>query len=210
MSELRYSLLTDGSSDRVLIPILSWLLREYCPNLAIQDEWADLRRLPYPPRNLADRIIKCLELYPCDLLFIHRDAEKVSLEKRACEIRVALTGIASPPVICVVPVRMQEAWLLFDEIAIRKAAGNPRGKVPLNTPTMDMVESLPDPKQRLYELLSLASGYSGRNMKRLRPNRRAHDVPKFIKTFAPLRSLPAFRYLEEELKKVVQEQRWNA
>ena len=27
----------------------------------------------------------------------------------------------------VIPVRMREAWLLFDETAIRKAAGNPSG-----------------------------------------------------------------------------------
>lgn len=210
MGKLRFSLLTEGSSDRVLIPMLSWLLREHCPNLAIQPEWADLRRLPAPPQNLTERVIKCLELYPCDLLFVHRDADKVSLKQRVREIREALTGVANPPAICVVPVRMQEAWLLFDETAIRKAAGNPRGKDPLNMPAMKMIESLPDPKQRLYDLLCLASGCAGRSMKRFRPNQRVHDVPKFINTFDPLRKLPAFRYLEEELKKVVQEQRWNA
>ena len=30
MQELRYTLLADGSSDRALLPILTWLLRQYC------------------------------------------------------------------------------------------------------------------------------------------------------------------------------------
>jgi len=46
MSSIRYTLLTDGSSDRALIPILNWLLRQHLLNHEIQSEWADLSRLP--------------------------------------------------------------------------------------------------------------------------------------------------------------------
>ena len=68
------------------------------------------------PRSLSERISRSLELYPCDLLFIHRDAERAPVESRIAEIRESVKEkqIAPTPVICVVPVRMTEAWLLID------------------------------------------------------------------------------------------------
>ena len=54
-------------------------------------------------------------MYPCDLLFVHRDAERESIEQREKEIRESLEKSAmerTPPVVRVIPVRMQEAWLL--------------------------------------------------------------------------------------------------
>lgn len=75
MDEIRYALITDGSSDRALIPILTWVLREKGAVDRIQPEWADLRRLPRPPQTLGERISTAITLYPCDLFFIHRDAE---------------------------------------------------------------------------------------------------------------------------------------
>lgn len=76
MSDLRYTLLCDGGSDRTLLPILEWLLREHHVSYALQPVWADLGRLPRPPKSLSDRISDTIALYPCDLLFVHRDAEK--------------------------------------------------------------------------------------------------------------------------------------
>ncbi len=76
MRELRFTLVADGSSDRALLPIFIWLLREHFGRIPIQPEFADLRRLPNPPRELFERIAKSVELYPCDLLFVHRDAER--------------------------------------------------------------------------------------------------------------------------------------
>jgi hypothetical protein len=43
MNELRFSLLTDGPSDVVLLPILRWLLNEYLPAYGLQGIWADTR-----------------------------------------------------------------------------------------------------------------------------------------------------------------------
>lgn len=209
MNEIRYSLLTDGSSDPALIPILSWLLYEFCPNVAVQPEWADLRRLPDPPRRLEGRIVKCLELYPCDLMFIHRDAEKESLEKRVSEIKEALQKVANPPAVCVVPVRMQEAWLLIEETAIRKAAGNPHGTMSLDLPSLNKVEILQNPKQILHDLIRQASGYTGRRLKKLSIGRLAYDVSKFIENFAPLRTLTAFQFLENDLRRVILDAKWN-
>ena len=129
MEELRYTLLSDGPADKALMPILTWLLRQHIPNLPIQSRWADLRRLPRPPRELHERIRESVRLYSCDLLFVHRDAEAISLEVRLNEIRQAVLNARveneTSTVVCVVPVRMTEAWLLFDIDAIRQAAGNP-------------------------------------------------------------------------------------
>src|SRR6266511_2363362 len=140
MRELRLTLLSDGSSDRALLPLLVWLLRQHHVESAIQTAWADLRRLPRPPRGLPQRIQQALELYPCDLLFVHRDAERLAHSARIAEIQrgveLATKQGPLPSVVRVVPVRMQEAWLLFDEAVIRTAAGNPNGRQPLELPRL--------------------------------------------------------------------------
>jgi hypothetical protein len=163
MMELRYTLVSDGSSDAVLLPVLTWLLREHGVVWAIQPEWADLRGLPKPPRTLVDKICHSLDLYPCDLLFIHRDAEREPREIRIKEIEDALHTVRKSqdvPAVCVIPVRMTEAWLLFDEVAIRSAAGNLSRSVALEFPSLKQIEDLTDPKERLHELLRQASALS--------------------------------------------------
>jgi len=210
MSRIRYTLLSDGSSDRMLMPILDWLLHRLCPKYAIDPQWPDLRRLKVPPKRLHRRISAALELYESDLLFIHRDAESESFEARKREISAALVGQAAPPAVCVIPVRMQEAWFLFDEMAIRRASGNPNGRIPLQLPTLNAVETLINPKERLYSLVREASGLPGTRLKKLNPNKCVHRIPEFVDDFSPLRTLPAFQSLEHDLEVVVQERGWNA
>ncbi|MEH2420327.1 MAG: hypothetical protein V7K48_05095 [Nostoc sp.] len=208
MKELCYTLLSDGSSDKALMPILTWLLRAHQVDCAIQSNWADLRRLPKPPKKLLPRIINSLELYPCDLLFIHRDAEREPREKRITEILEALEEavkkpVIVPPHVCVIPVRMQEAWLLFDEAALRKAAGNPRGRQPLQLPDIRRLEQLPNPKDILYGLLCEASELTGRRLKQFSVNERVHRLAELIDDFSPLRALSAFQLLEIEIQQVI-------
>ena len=202
MNRICYTLLSDGSSDRMLMPALNWLLRHHLPNHAIEPQWADLRRMPRPPKKLSDRIKLALELYECDLLFIHRDAEKHPASSRYEEIYSALTDIVTPPVVCVVPVRMQEAWLLFDEHAIRKAAGYPNGKLSIELPEESTIENLPDPKTLLFQLIKKASGLSGARLKKLKPNSLAHHISQAIDDFSPLLKMPSFKRLEQDLIQV--------
>ncbi len=201
---LRYSLVSDGPSDRVLVPLLTWLLRDIGVNISIQAQHADMRHLPRPPRSLSDRIATAVDLYPCDLLFVHRDAEREDLEHRRIEIRAAVAEArrqgAISSVVCVIPVRMQEAWLLIDEEAIRHAAGNRYGRMPLNMPRISGLETIPDPKAELYSLLRQASGLQGRRLDSFRVSASAYRVADGITDYAPLRSLTAFRELEEELR----------
>ena len=210
MKQLRYTLLSDGSSDRGLLPILRWLLAQHLPAHAILSDWADLRRVPCPPRALADKISMAVKLHPCDVLFVHRDAERASRTDRVIEIRKAQDESADPrfPAVCVVPVRMTEAWLLFDEAAIRRAAGNPNGHVKLGLPDFREVEGLPDPKAILHGLLVTASQLGKRRSKTFPVGIAAARLADLISDFAPLRQLSAFSALEQDLQQLISERGW--
>ncbi len=206
MDRLRFTLLSDGSSDRALIPLLELLLAEHLTEAALEAEWADLGRLPNPPKGLPDRMEMSLRLYPCDLLFVHRDAEGKPVEDRRREIEQAKALMDSnpvPDVVPVVPVRMMEAWLLVDEGAIRGAAGNPNGRESLELPATSRLEDLPDPKAVLFDCLKEASGLSGVRRKRFRPHAAVHRVAQLQKGIEPLRELQAFRRLETDLSLVL-------
>jgi hypothetical protein len=215
MKEINYTFLSDGSSDKALMYILTWLLQENQVNSVIKSQWADLRRLKKSPKNLSERIIKSIELYPCNLLFIHRDAETETYQKRELEIQAAVKEIkqfvTTPPVICVIPIRMQEAWLIFDEKALRSAAGNPNGSQALEIPNINTLEKIADPKNKLHELLCLASGLKGRRLNKFASeevHRSVHRVAELIDDFSPLRTLSAFQKLEAAIQKITEENGW--
>jgi len=157
--------------------------------------------LPQRPVGLAERIRWAIDLYPCDLLFVHRDADREPREKREREIALAMGQIPSevvvPRWICVVPVRMLEAWLLFDEQALRGAASNPRGRVDVSLPPISTLESMPDPKSKLRTTLRNASELSARRREKLpiSPER----VAELTDDFSRLRALSAFRAFEAKL-----------
>ena len=201
MDRLRYTLLSDGSSDRALLPVLSWVLQAVGGVDLPHGEWADLSVLRRGTTSLAGRIQWAVDLFPCDLLFIHRDAERQPPRVRYDEIEAASQVVSAPAsqisYICVVPVRMQEAWLLFDEQAIRVAAGNPGGVHSLGLPRLEELESLPDPKATLHGALERASGLVGRRLKKFEPRRRCFDVAEAAADggLEPLTALPAFARL---------------
>ena len=206
--QLRYTLLAEGGSDRTLIPILNWLLREHLPRVAIIDQWADFWQVAPPRRDLCREIDLASDLYPCELLFVHRDADRSPRADRVAEIEDARGRSTCPdlPGICVVPVRMTEAWLLFDESAIRRAAGNPNGQVALQLPAS--VESIPNPKRVLHEQLVRASQLTGRRRKRSRPHEAAFHVSRGIRDFSPLRGLTAFAAMEADVRHLIQDMGW--
>jgi len=212
MNELHYTLLCDGPADKALMPILTWLLQQHLSNWAIQPHWADLRRLLQPPKELHKRIQISLELYPCDLLFVHRDAEAEPLEDRLTEISEAVdkagTDTEIPPSIGVVPVRMTETWLLFDITAIREASGNPNGTVSLDLPRLPNIENLSDPKEKLHSLMREATELGARRRKQFDVNSAVLRIPEYIQDFSPLRRLPAFSSLDSRLRTTIESQNW--
>ena len=210
MTDLRFTLVADGPSDQVLLRPLAWLLRQHVPaDLSIQPQWGDLRPLRERPRGLRARIAAAIDLYPCDLLFVHRDAERQDPASRYDEISQAAEAVEVdlPPVVPVVPVRMTEAWLLFDELAVRRAAGNPNGSDPLSVPVRDPQE-LADPKDFLHDALRTASGLSGRRRHKFNVRDAVHRVAEYVQDFAPLRELSAFRRLEEDLAGALRQGGW--
>ncbi|MGO8765191.1 MAG: hypothetical protein ACLQSR_08675 [Limisphaerales bacterium] len=161
---------------------------------------AEFWRLPCIPSSLEGRICKAMELFPCDILFIHRDAERETLETRNAEIRAAVASASGSgcalPAVAIVPIRMTEAWLLFDESAIRKAAGNPHGQVALNLPQLNKLESRPNPKKDLQTALQIASELKGRRLKKFNTTQAFRRIVDFLDDFSPLRQLPAYSAFE--------------
>jgi len=202
-------LLSDGSSDKALIPIIYWVLRSILGQIPINGNWADLARLPIPPRSLSERIKTAIEFYPCDVLFIHRDAENQTIEARRREIQRSFNEVNLENLtalighICIIPIRMTEAWLLFDEAAIRKAAGNPNGQMNLHMPRISELEDIPDPKTILFSLLCDANGLRGRQKKRFKPESNYHLISREIKNFTPLLSLNAFEQFRDDSRKLL-------
>ena len=214
MNELRYTLVSDGSSDRSLIPILTWLLRNNGITAAIQPTWADLSRLPQLKANLGLKVKYGIEFYSADLLFIHRDAERELPQERVNEIQYAVESLdyPVPPYVCVIPVRMTEAWLLVSSSAIRHASGNPNGQKPLEIPPLHNLESLSNPKNILFEALKEASELSGRRLKKYPVNRHALRVSNYFENndFLRLRTSPSFETLETDLQMIIQEHSWSS
>lgn len=76
-------------------------------------------------------------------------------------------------------------------------------------PSLERLEELPDPKDTLYGLLVEASGLRPGRLHSFHPAERVHRMANLITDFSPLRRLPAFRALEEDLKAVLDECRWR-
>lgn len=204
VSSLSYTLLTDGPFDRALRPIIKWALINNGVKAAINGEWADLRILSRKSRKLYDRIPLALDYYPADLLIVHRDVEGATLIKRRAEIRRAIKRLKKqiiiPAYICVIPIRMTEAWMLFDKLAIRKAVGNPDGASQLTLPQLSRIENIADPKMILHNKIRTASELSGRRLAKLPVSLYASRVAEYITDFAPLRQLSAFEVFEDQLR----------
>jgi hypothetical protein len=198
MTVFTCTLLADGSSDRVLENILSWLVQEHHPG---PFRWHFAAELPDQPRTLDDRITSALANYPCDVLFVHRDAEAMPFAQRHEEISSAWNvHDRQGHLIRVVPVRMTEAWLLLDEASVRRAAGNPAGRVALGLPPAARIENLPDPKRDLFQALRLACGLNGRRLQKFNPEQARHRVSELADDFTVLRLLPSFQNLEAQVQ----------
>src|SRR5579863_2023116 len=109
MRVIRHTLVSDGSTDANLIPIINWTLKHAAGVPLSEGRRAEFWRLPKKPLTQADRLLKAVELFPCDILFVHRDAERDPPHLRFNEISQAFdqAGITLPAV-AVVPVRMLE------------------------------------------------------------------------------------------------------
>jgi hypothetical protein len=197
LKTLRTTLIADESSDhRVLTPIITLLLDEVSPH--------PFQLVSAEPLTgghaLETRLPQAMRLFPCDVLLVHRDAEGTSPAEREAEVKRALANAkVQVPVVCVVPVRMTEAWLLVNERAIRAAVGNPNGGAGLKLPTPDQVESVPA-KDRLIAALEAATELGVNRRRRFQPLQYRHRVAEELLDLTCLRALPSFQRFEQVLR----------
>lgn len=192
---MKVLLVSEGSSDRMLLYPIRWIL-----SCDFDADWADLTRLRFPPKTLPEKIRKAIELYPCDLLIVHRDADTAGSKTRSEEIAAAVREVGiGIPWVAVVPDRMTEAWFLFDERAIRSVAGKPNGRISLELPSRDW-DRVADPKLVLHDSLRCASERTGRDASKFNVGVACHQLAEDIVDFSPLRGLQAFRQFEDELR----------
>ena len=187
--QLAYAVVADGDTDRLLVPIIQWAVHRLDPGVEI---------LEPEFRKRKGGIAAFLAAYQTGarLIFAHRDAETATLDERLHEF----DPVTRQDIVPVIPVRMSEAWLLFDGPAIARAAGKPSARVPV--PDVARIENLPNPKGVLDDLLVQAAGAPtgrrGRNFKSSIAARRA-NVAGYITDYSPLEHLPAFRSFQETL-----------
>ncbi len=163
---IRFALVTEGSSDRGLVPHLEDLC-ERAGATEVEGTAPDLGRLPDPPgKRVIDQVRAVLALVPqVQIVFIHRDADQRIDTRARHEIEAAITKLdAGLHHVAVVPIQELEAWLLTNEYAIREMAMNPRGTAPLGLPSISQIERAASPKELLQEALVAACKLSGRRL----------------------------------------------
>ena len=202
MNHLRAVLVCDGKSDAALEHPFRWLLKHHGFSGTLDFQ------VVYPsatePGKLEKHLLNAVENWTPGLLLIHRDAESQTYEARLLEIQTAIRNLNIVSWIPVIPVRMLESWLLFDEKAIRLASGNPRGTSKLNIPRkIGQLETLSDPKNVLFEALRTASELSGRRLQKFVPDRHRHLVAEEITDFSPILKLPAFGEFSKTIKNLI-------
>jgi len=191
-------LICDGTSDAMLLPIIKNALTALAPSLRFQETL-----LPsFSGHDLEKRFADVLAYYPCELIFIHRDAEGQGISARVNEISSATKLRRTHElqhIVAVIPIKMTEAWLLLDEHAIRTAVGNPNGRMPLNLPSLKKIESC-DAKARLYEALETAKPHVLSKRRSFRPQEYCIRVSEaFDQSHQKLMQLPSYLHFVNDL-----------
>lgn len=205
MNELRFTLITDGSSDIALMNVVKWLLDDLYPELPNIGKHANFTILPDPPKTseVQKRLNFAKEYYPFDILIYHRDAESIDINiisQRIQEIKNQVLEENKDLIVCVVPVKMMETWLLINDEAIKKASGNRGYKGNMNLPNCNKLEKIQDPKQLLHSILKETSGLKSRRLKKFNVHEAVHLVAENIENFSILRELNSFLQFEKDLK----------
>ena len=192
---MRFLLVCEGATDRPLASHIQRLL------FAFGRQYADFE-ISTVGRTLACKVQNGLKLSPYfDLLFVHRDADNIGWESRRSEIEHAVReSLFQEPSVPVIPVRMTEAWLLLDEMAIRRAVRKPDGRRPLVLPTPNEVERRANPRDILNAALLDASEMRGRRRIGLRqelPTLR-RNLLETLPVGGPLEQLESWRRFRDD------------
>lgn len=201
----------EGTSDRPLADVVVDLLldrdieiRITAPDLALA-----LPRVGHATDSKIAAGMRLFEGVP-DLLVVHRDADAAGPAARRQEVVDAASVQAfGVPLVPIVPIRATEAWLLFDEAAIRQVAGKPGGRDSLDIRRPHHVEDEPKPKDVLRAALAAASEATGRRrdmvIKRFPQHRR--QLLERLDRSGPVTQLAAFQQLVRDVETVADQLR---
>ncbi len=201
---VRFILVCEGNSDKALVEHLQSLLIHCGAFEAVGTavSWSSIKTSRERATSALGAKIRTLLAIDSeyDLLFIHRDSDNIGYESRLAEIESATAGIEEIPHWApTIPVRETEAWLLLDEAAIRRVAGNPGGIVSLGLPEPLQVEDVPRPKETLQAALAAASGRRGSRLRKFRKNFPHHRriLLQQLPVGGQLEQVPAWRRLQQ-------------
>lgn len=196
MRYISFSLLCEGSSDQSLVQHLQTLLVRYGAEEAVGTS-------DYRQGTISEKLRRCVNDNPnLDLVFVHRDADGRSADARIAEVRDGAKEVDFPlPCIPVVPICMTEAWLLTDEMAIRKIVGRPQGRANLGLPPLRRIEQTANPKAVLKKALARASEKTGRRLEAEKKqfNMRRRVLLQRLDIDGEVRHLSAWKALEAEI-----------
>lgn len=197
----------EGSSDDGIIPHLENLCIDAGAD-EVTGVAPDFRRLPEAVGHSVEaKLVAALALEPeANLVFVHRDSDARTGTARYTEIEAAITACGCDrQVVCVVPIQETEAWLLLDEMAIRRAVGRPRSTVQLGLPQPNAVQQVASPKERLQNALKLASEATGRRLDRIRRDFPQHRraLLQDLSITGPLEHVPSWLRLRDDLRDAV-------
>jgi hypothetical protein len=203
MKYFAYTLVADGPSDDVLMSIIDWMIRTHT-NESFSSNFCSSAEAS--SHDLVEKIGRANDIYPCDVLFVHRDCERPeNYARRLNEISAAVALKENRVFVPIVPVRMTEAWLLFDEAAIRSAANNRNGTVALDLPALRRLDDVLDPKDELQRVLRAATERSARRLHSFDARVARRRIPAFIDDYSPLRRLASFADFEAATKEALRQ-----
>jgi hypothetical protein len=200
-----FALLREGTSDEGLVPHLGELIVRAGAH-AVTGSSRGYKG------TTAERLRKVLsEEATVDIVFVHRDADTRDPTHRRLEVSKAVQATGCQiPWIAVVPIQELEAWLILDEAEIRRVAGKPSGRRPLDLPKVSAVEGTANPKEILKHALVEAGELTGR--RRERENRafgqRRRTLLDRLDIDGPVCQLSGWRQLTDDIDQLAQELNW--
>jgi hypothetical protein len=204
--KMDFALLCEGASDEGLVQQIERL----CVNAGFDEARGvipEFHRIDNVGKSIADRLRALSVLEPdIEVVFIHRDSDSRDSAARYTEIEDSLHGLTYHWV-GVVPVQELEAWLLTDEEGIRYVSENPKGRVVLDIPSSARVELIASPKEKLWEVLILASELTGRRLEKFKKSlsRRRRMLVERMQENAELEHIPSWIKLKEDVVRLCEE-----
>ena len=193
MKILTCALIADGSSDRALIPLIKLLLLAH-----LQSPFEEPQLIQTEKPDLGSKVEDALNKFAIDILFIHRDAENEDYQHREAEIHRVVPLEKIDSVVCVIPIKMTETWLLTDPVVIRCAVGNPNSAVSLPLPSLGKLEAC-QAKEVLFQVLTIASEFGAQRRRKFKPEKYRHRVAELTSDLKLLRKIPSFKRFENAL-----------